>query len=258
MSSTVAIINLIIGAVYTSYGVMTVADLRRNWSTLGPSHFGFAWIAMAFTCGPHHLEHGLHILTTDRSGGPLDLAAVVVGLPAGVLWFLLRLEAQIGGRGDRTVSGTPRWLESVPSIFAVYVVAITTGAVATLTRSSTFDNRLLANVALVVLYNAIAYVLLRTQLQNHESLGTWSVSGLSLTLIFTTCAAMHAVWAVYGATGRYLIDAHLFAIDVVAVPAAVYFLWVVGSLNRGTLSDWTADVDTAPQRADDELEAMMS
>lgn len=247
MSIAVGVINIVIGLVYTSYGLMTVADLRRNWSERGASHFGFAWIAMAFTCGPHHLEHGLHVLAYDRSGGPLDLAAITVGLPAGVIWFLLRLEAQAGGRGDRTITGSPAWIEALPTLFGVYVVALTTGIVTTMSGAATFDSRLLANLMLVGLYNGISYVLLRTQLLNHLTLGTWSVSGLSLTLVFTTCAAMHGVWTVYGSTGRYDIDAHLFTIDVLAVPAAVYFLWVVGSLYRGTLQDWTAATDTSPQ-----------
>ena len=61
MSTAVVITNLVLGLVYTSYGVMTIFDLKRGWRTFGFSHFGMAWIAMAFTCGPHHLEHAAHL-----------------------------------------------------------------------------------------------------------------------------------------------------------------------------------------------------
>jgi hypothetical protein len=98
MSTAVAALNVVLGLVYLQYGVMTFVDMKRNWSTMGFSHFGAAWIAMAFTCGPHHVEHGLHILAAGRNGAVLDLAAVLVGFPAGVAWFLLRLEAFLGGR----------------------------------------------------------------------------------------------------------------------------------------------------------------
>src|ERR1043165_10288562 len=104
MRIAVALTNLILGLAYTSYGVMTAVELKRGWKTLGFSHFGAAWIAMAFTCGPHHLVHGVHILFEGRVGGPLDLLAVAVGFPAGVVFLGLRLEAFFGGRGDRFIS----------------------------------------------------------------------------------------------------------------------------------------------------------
>jgi hypothetical protein len=81
--------------------------MRRDWRSFGFSHFGAAWIAMAFTCGPHHLAHGIHVGLEGRPGGPLDLLAVVVGLPVGVGWLSLRLEAFFGGRGDRFILGEP-------------------------------------------------------------------------------------------------------------------------------------------------------
>ena len=74
---------------------------------MGFSHFGAAWIAMAFTCGPHHWVHGVHLGFEGRAAGVLDFVAVLVGVPAGVIWFLLRVEAFRGGRGDRFIRGTP-------------------------------------------------------------------------------------------------------------------------------------------------------
>ena len=107
MRIAVGVLNLVLGTVYIQYGTLTIIEMRRNWREMGFSHFGAAWIAMAYTCGPHHFVHGLHLLVAGRSAGVLDLVAVLAGFPAGVIWFLLRIEAFRGGRGDRFISGSP-------------------------------------------------------------------------------------------------------------------------------------------------------
>ena len=238
MSTAVGIANFLLGAVYLQYGTMTVLDMRRNWGTLGFSHFGAAWIAMAFTCGPHHMIHATHTLWEGRPGGPLDFAAVLIGAPAGVLWFLLRVEAYRGGRGDRFVSGTPAWLHAIPVLAGAYASAIVAGAIAS--GTPLLDNAWLVipNLLLIGIYGMIGFYLLRTQLANRPQLGGWSISGLALAVIFPTCAAMHAVWAFYGLTGRYGFDSHGFVIDWLSVPAGLYFLWVVRGLYRDALNDW--------------------
>src|SRR5258708_33095573 len=75
------------------------------------------------------------------------------------------------------------------------------------------------NLFLVVIYLAISWFVLRTQLRNHPQLGGWSVAGLSLTVIFSTCALMHAVTAVYTSQGRYAVHAHRLVIDWNPLPA---------------------------------------
>jgi hypothetical protein len=240
MGTAVGALNLLLGAVYLQYGTMTLWEMVRDRSSRGFSHFGAAWIAMAFTCGPHHLVHGMHAAFEGRDGALLDLFVVIVGVPAGVTWFLLRVEAFRGGRGDRYISGTPRWIALLPVLWATYLTA---------TVAILFDARAAAgaaeslslvipNLFLVALYFAIGYFLMRTQLANRRPLGGWSVSGLALTVIFPTCGVMHGVYAYYAVTGRYLIDSHGLVIDWLAVPAAVYFLWVVQALYRGTFRDW--------------------
>jgi hypothetical protein len=104
----------------------------------------------------------------------------------------------------------------------------------------------LPNPMLVVLYSAIGYYLIRTQLSNRRSLGGWSVSGLALSIVFPTCAAMHGIYAFYLLTGHYAFDIHGAVIDWIAVPAAVYFLWVVQSLYRGTFHDWNGAPGNVP------------
>jgi hypothetical protein len=166
-----------------------------------------------------------------------------------VTWFLLRLEAFRGGSGDRFVSGTPRWVAALPFLSLVYLATIAASAGA----SAPFDLGHLwiavPNLLLVGIYCTIGYYLGRTQLANRRPLGGWSISGLSLSFIFPTCAAMHGIFAMYVLTGRYGFDVHGFSIDWVAVPAGMYFLWVVQRLYRDQLSDWNSNTPAATREA---------
>jgi hypothetical protein len=136
-------------------------------------------------------------------------------------------------------SGTPRWLRALPWLGAAYVGAVIAGVVAVAVSAGvTFDSRFAPNLSLVAAYSLIGWYLLRTQLRNRASLGGWSVSGISLTAVFPTCALMHGAWMLYGLTGRYELEVHSLTIDWLAVPAAVYFLWVVRSLYLGAVGDW--------------------
>jgi len=238
VTTAVGISNLVLGLVYCQYGTMTLIEMRRHWSRMGFSHFGAAWIAMAFTCGPHHVVHGLHLLTTGASAGPLDLAVVLIGFPAGVTWFLLRVEAFRGGAGDRFIKGTPLLVLALPTLAGVYLGALLAILVSTGKFAGEHVAAVAPNLLLVFIYATIGYYLGRTQLANRRPLGGWSVSGLALTVIFPTCAVMHAIYAYYSLSGRYGPAVHTTVVDWVAVPAGMYFLWVVQALYRGTFRDW--------------------
>lgn len=239
MTVLVGLLNIGLGMVYTSYGIMTAIDLKRGWRSSGFSHFGVAWLVMAFTCGPHHLEHGLHQLAAGRAGASLELFALLAGAPAGVTWFVLRIEAVRGGPGDRPLRGTPRLLRLAPHLTAFYVAVVVAGIAVVAGRGGfAFDQRLTPNLLLVGLYTMVGYYLFRTQVHRHRTQGGWSTSGVALTAVFPTCAVMHLSWLVYAAAGTYDVDWHLLAIDWLSVPAAVYFLWVVRALARGSLVDW--------------------
>jgi hypothetical protein len=251
MILAVALLNLALGVAYTSYGIITALEMKNDWRSFGFSHFGAAWIAMAFTCGPHHLDHGLHVLADGQAGG-LDLLGVLVGLPAGVIWLSLRIEAFLGGRGDRFILGTPRWLRAIPFVAVAYfAIAITASLVILVRRPVTTEWALLANAALFVIYCAIGVFLLRTQLRRRPGMSGWSVSGVSLSAVFPTCAFMHGIFAVYAMSGRYAHDVHGITIDWLSVPAGLYFLWVVRSLYRDSLRDWNDGPDAVePAPAD--------
>lgn len=49
MDISVGVLNLILGSVYTQYGLVTLIELKHGLHTRGCSHFGAAWVAMAFT-----------------------------------------------------------------------------------------------------------------------------------------------------------------------------------------------------------------
>jgi hypothetical protein len=238
MSVAVALANIGLGIIYTCYGIMTLIELKREWATLGPSHFGLAWLAMAFTCGPHHFEHGLHVLSTGNNAGPLDLATVLIGAPAGLTWFLLRVEAVRGGSGDRFVPGTPRWVGALPSLGVGYGVLALASVTWVLRNHADMTPQITPNFLLLGVYGMVGYYLLRAQLASHPFTQGWSLSGLALTVVFPTCGLMHATFAVYATAGRYTIDGYGLLIDWLAVPAAVYFVWVVRGLQQGRLHDW--------------------
>jgi hypothetical protein len=248
VSGVVAALNIVLGCAYTGYGVLTIIDLKRGWRRFGYSHFGGAWVAMAFTCGPHHLAHGWHMAVEGRTAGPLDLLAVLVGLPFGVIWLSLRIEAVLGGRGDRFVPGTPLYIAAAPTLAAVYATVVLAGVVWVRQSGPVSWSAAVPNVPLVVIYCAIGYVLLRTQLRNRAATGGWSLSGSSLTVVFPTCAIMHGVFALYALSGLYHSDVHGMVIDWLAIPAGLYFLWVVRGLYLQVLNDWnqpTLAVETA-------------
>src|SRR5205823_11599560 len=133
MILAVALVNIALGVAYTSYGIITALEMKNDWRSFGFSHFGAAWIAMAFTCGPHHFDHGLHVLADGRAG-TLDLLGVLIGLPAGVIWLSLRIEAFMGGRGDRFILGTPRWLRAIAPLSVVYLAMVVVSSLVILVR----------------------------------------------------------------------------------------------------------------------------
>lgn len=249
MNGTAATLNIVIGLAYCSIGVMTGVELVRERRTLGYSHFGGGFFLLAWTCGPHHLAHGLHLALEGRAAGGLDIITAMAGLPPGLLWVMLRVEAFRGGRGDRTITGTPWWLHLAMPLFAAYLTALLIGLVHRADTAGAIPLFILPNVLLVPIYMTIGIVMLRTQVRNRSDAGAWSASGLLLSGVFWTCALMHLTWATYAISGRYAFDRHGFVIDWASVPAGLYFLAVVWGLYRDALRDWNRTLPPEPVSA---------
>lgn len=222
--------SLLLGLAYTALGVITAVELVRDRRTRGFSHFGAAFAVMAFTCGPHHLAHGMHVAAEGVRAPATVTAAVLLGMPAGLLWVYLRLEAAFGGRGERVVTGSPLWLQGAIAAIpfaagAILISAVRTGGPDLLHAWPSF--------VLGINYGIVGVLMTRTQLARRESTRVWSLSGLSLSGIFVTCAVVHLTMALSGP-----IDGHLMTIDVVGVPASCWFLYVTWRLHRASMADW--------------------
>ena len=246
MRASVATINMVVGSVYVALGVLIVVDLKLGWHLFGFSRFGGGLAAVAFTCGAHHLAHGQHVAFEGHDAGALDLVSVLVGLPFGLTWLLLRLEALAGGVGDRIILGNPRWLLAMPTAAAVYITALVSAGVIVGRGPLAIPLALTPHLLLVVIYARISWMLLRTQLLFHTESAGWSLSGCAMAGIFFTCSVMHAVLVLYGVAGRDVLDGHEFLIAVLGVPAGLYFLSVVRNLVKDEISDWNVVPEREP------------
>lgn len=231
MTIVAGILAMLTGLAYAGLGVIAVYELGRDRKTRGFSYLGGAFALMAATCGPHHLVHAEHhLLWGEAVNGPM-LAALAVGFVPGGIFVLLRIEALLGGRGDRFVSGTPVLVAALP-----WMVAAGSGAIVWEAIGEARDLNavgLAANFLLFTNYTVVGVLVLRTQLARRPSLGGWSVSGLAMGGVFVTCGVAHLVAGL--ATPA---DWHTLLFDVPGVPFSVYFLWVVRSLHRNSLRDW--------------------
>jgi hypothetical protein len=225
-------VSALLGVAYLALGVIAAQELVAGRRTLGMSRFGLGYILMASSCGPHHLLHASHVL----HGQDVSLAvaaATLLGLPSGVVFVGLRIEAMVGGRGDRFVAGTPNWL--ITTAFGAHLSAgaIFATAAGEMRASQLTSVTFLANAFVAVTYALVGWPLLRTQMRRRAVSGGWSVAGISLATIFPTCAVSHLVYAL---TARG--DLHTAIVDMWGVPASIYFLWVVRALYRDAISDW--------------------
>ncbi len=251
MAVTAGLLNLALGVVYVLIGTMIAIDLEQEMRRRGWSQFGVSWLTIMFTCGAHHLVHGVHLAGEGRSIGWIDIMAVALGLPAGTIFSWLRIQSRRGGAGDRLIAGTPAWLRTLAAGYvAAVAVVVVSGLTIVITRGVAADSRLMPNLLLTALYIAIGGVLWRGQARNRSSFGGWSTSGLSLMMIFPTCALMHGVYVIYAVSGAFLPDYHGLWVDWLSVPAALYFLWVVQGLERGTLADWNERFENIEGEAD--------
>jgi hypothetical protein len=246
--------NLLLGVAYAGLGSLSAWETITLHRYRGWSRFGVGFSMMAASCDPHHLVHGWHVLQGESISAPM-VAATLIGLPAGLIFLLLRFETVMGGQGDRLVATSPRQAALLVGVFtliagwlsgsaftqpeanvpfqvlctsATLVVRATAPGAGIDIASVTF----IANMFVAVTYGMVGWYLADSQARRRLTSGTWSLSGVSLAGVFFTCALMHIVDATTRGSPLML------AFDLIGIPASVYFLWVVKRLHSDSVMDW--------------------
>jgi hypothetical protein len=246
--------NLMIGLAYTGLGLLSAWESFSLHRYRGWSRFGIGFSLMAASCGPHHLIHGWHALREGSASWPM-LAVTLIGLPAGLAFVGLRLETALGGRGDRQFGSSRYWAVSLAAVFTV-AVGLLAGwtlarpvpanvpqimctafglAVRAQIPGAGFDIAsviVAANLFVVITYGMVGWYLADYQVRRHNAEGAWSLSGVSLSAVFFSCALMHLIYAtteLHGATLPF---------DLLGVPASIYFLWIVRRVHSDSVVDW--------------------
>lgn len=89
-----------------------------------------------------------------------------------------------------------------------------------------------ANVFVTATYGMVGWYLADSQVRRYLANGVWSLSGVSLTGVFFTCALMHLVDATTHG------DSMMLFFDLLGIPASIYFLWVVKLVHNDSVTDW--------------------
>ena len=253
MTWIVGVGHLLVGMAYLSLGILSAWEALTQYQQRGLSRFGLGFSLMAASCGPHHLIHGWCALNGD-SVPPAMLAVTLIGLPAGLTFCLLRVEAMLGGAGDRVLTASPVTVAALTAavlgVFGVVagqsmsspptptsIICTASGVQflggTTATAGQRADLITFANLFVAVTYGMVGWYLVSTQVRRYMLARSWSLSGLSLAAVFPTCAAMHLILALtHGG------DTATLAFDLLGVPASVYFLWVVRRLHSNAVIDW--------------------
>jgi hypothetical protein len=233
MGLIIGVGNIVLGLAFLGLAYFGIAEIARDGRARGVSRFGLAYVAMAITCGPHHLISGFQALDGFDVTWMMTVATLIA-VPAGTVFVGLRIEAVCGRRGDRFISGTPWWLVTIALGFFVLVGAVAAASLRAFVEHDSFSTlALIPNLVVTITYGAVGVLLFRTQVLRRAHLGGWSLSGLALGAIFPTCALMHLVFSLT-ASG----DASICPADLLGIPASIYFLWVVNRLYRQAIVDW--------------------
>lgn len=269
MSLVIGVSNLAIGLAYAGLGLLSVWEAISLHRYRGWSRFGLGFSLMAASCGPHHLTHGWDVLMGESVSWPM-LLATLIGLPAGLIFIWLRVEAMWGGQGDRWVAASAdrsavllvgvmtmvagwfaAWSFAQPAADFSYQFLCTSAGLVKDAASvgSGIDLApfaFVANVFVTATYGMVAWCLADYQVRRRFAEGAWSLSGVALTGVFFTCAQMHLIDATAHGSGLMLV------FDLIGIPASVYFLWVVKQVHHDAVMDWNrrplVGTATAPAR----------
>lgn len=252
MALVIGIGNLLVGLAYVTLGLLSAWEVASQYRIRGISRFGLGFSLMAASCGPHHLVHAWCVLQGGAVTAPM-LAVTLTGLPAGIVFCWLRAEAMLNGRGDRTlvingpvmaaavitcllaVSSLAGWVMASPP--PVYLDVCTSVGIQPWFAETVAEVGpslvMFANLWAAAAYAMVGWYLGDTQIRRYVSTRSWSLSGLALTAVFPSCAAMHLILAL---TNGHETSTLLF--DLFGIPASVYFLWVVKQLHADSAVDW--------------------
>jgi hypothetical protein len=245
--------NLLVGVAYVSLGLLSAWEVASQYRYRGVSRFGLGFSLMAASCGPHHLAHGWCVLQGGYVSTPM-LIVTLTGLPAGVVFCCLRAEAMLQGRGDRTlkINGPVMAGAAIASLLAVgllagwvmalpfvpYAVVCSTQSIqswfiASFANLDAFSLVMFSNLWVTFTYSMVGWYLAEVQIRRYLSTRSWSLSGLALTAVFPSCAAMHLILALTRSS-----EVSTLPFDLIGVPASIYFLWVVKQLHTDSVIDW--------------------
>jgi surface polysaccharide O-acyltransferase-like enzyme len=90
----------------------------------------------------------------------------------------------------------------------------------------------MANLFVAITYGMVGWYLADCQVRRHVAEKAWSLSGVSLSVVFFTCALMHLI---YATTERH---SATLLFDLFGVPASIYFLWIVKRVHSDSVVDW--------------------
>lgn len=220
--------NVALAAVYLALAGVAAAEMIQGRTRRGLTRFGVGFTAVMGTSGL------VRLAAAQSAPSQPVLVAVAMGFGPASLFLWLRLERHLGGRGERFIAGTPPVVALVPLVVAF--IAGANYAVAGFDwpiRRNVVPVRFVADVVLVATHLAIAWVYARTQTLRRTTVGGWSLTGLAVAVIFPTHATVHGVHGLIDADAE-----HLTLVTVLAVPAALWFLWSLLQVHRDAVADW--------------------
>ncbi len=230
------------GLAVLGLGALTARDLFQAGLSRPTSRFGLAFLLVTVTLGPHLLAIAAVAGMDGTAPAPLLEITVVATLIPAAAFLALRIERLGGGRGDRTVAGTPAWLRA-----GAWATALGTGAVlgqAVVAASQDGLTWLAApSLVLAAAYACVAVLVLTVQQRRRAVAGGWSASGIALAGLFLAAGLAEAAGAATSGTG----DAAL-AIDLAGAPAALYLIWSAWRLNLAARAETAAP--GRPRRGD--------
>lgn len=224
-----AAVHIILGVGYiVVLGLWSAWDVWRGYKETGNvERLGFGLMAMGFTCGPHHIEHGIHILL-DVTFSAIDLGFALVALPFPLAFMGLRIAAALGKSGDVEFRYTKAELANNVLLGFWLFWSFWTGAswMYLLVQYGLPAYTAGPQYVLAALFPVIGWLFFRANNLNTFRYRRSSLNSLLLAGLFITCGASHLITGTLLGAGVFAFQ-HLYLIDSFGVFAAILFLLLV-------------------------------